>query len=165
MAILTKSSNFTDTFLDINNDIFRIITAFNEDNQLKQLLINTDFKPLQGPPADKDLRDKQISRAPLLPYDDEQGSLITVTFINGELDNNSEVLGARLAVDVFTPGNQWIIAEGVRPLMIAHAVSNIMKHKINQTGGVKYRLRDIINAQLSDTLLGYRLIYVAVIDD
>lgn len=165
MAILTKSSDFTDSFLDINNDIFRIITAFNKDDELKKLLVNTDFKPLQGSSVDKDLRDKQISRAPLLPYDDEEGSLVTVTFINGELDSKSESMGTTLAVDVFTPGNQWIIAEGIRPLMIAHAVNNIMKHKLNQTGGVKYRLTDVINAQLSDTLIGYRLIYIAVIDD
>jgi hypothetical protein len=165
MAILTKSSDFTDSFLDINNDIFRIITAFNKDDELKKLLVNTDFKPLQGSIVDKDLRDKQISRAPLLPYDDEEGSIVTVTFINGELDSKSESMGTTLAVDVFTPGNQWIIAEGIRPLMIAHAVNNIMKHKLNQTGGVKYRLTDVINAQLSDTLIGYRLIYIAVIDD
>ena len=49
--------------------------------------------------------------------------------------------------------------------MIAHAVNNIMKYKVIQTGGIKYRLVDIINAQLSDTFLGYRLIYNAVIDD
>lgn len=165
MAILTKSSNFTDSFLDINNDIFRIITILNEDSQLKQLLVNTDFKPLQGKKITKDLRDKQISRTPLLPYDEEEGSLVTVTFLNGVLDSESEAIGATLAVDVFTPGNQWIIAEGVRPLMIAHTVNNIMKHKLKQTGGVKYRLVEIINAQLSDTLIGYRLIYVAVIDD
>ena len=81
------------------------------------------------------------------------------------MDQKSETILAVLCVDVFTPGNQWIIAEGVRPLMIAHAVNNIMKYKVIQTGGVKYRLVDIINAQLSDTLLGYRLIYNAVIDD
>ena len=165
MAILTKNVANTDSFLDINNDIFRIITALNKDVQLKQLLINTDFKPLQGEKIEKDLRDVQISRAPLLPFDEEQGSLITVTFINGELDSKSETMGTTLAVDVFTPGNQWIIAEGIRPLMIAHAVNNIMTYEIKQTGGVKYRLTDVINAQLSDTLIGYRLIYVAVIDD
>lgn len=165
MAILTKNVANTDSFLDINNDIFRIITALNKDVQLKQLLINTDFKPLQGEKIEKDLRDVQISRTPLLPFDEEQGSLITVTFINGELDSKSETMGTTLAVDVFTPGNQWIIAEGIRPLMIAHAVNNIMKYEIKQTGGVKYRLTDVINAQLSDTLIGYRLIYVAVIDD
>lgn len=165
MAILNKNVTETDSFLDINNDIYRIITALNEDGDLKKLLVNTGFKPLQGPEVNKDLRDKQIARVPLLPYDDEQGSLVNVTFLNGTIAQKSETILAVLGVDVFTPGNQWIIAEGVRPLMIAHAVNNIMKYKVIQTGGVKYRLVDIINAQLSDTLLGYRLIYNAVIDD
>lgn len=40
-----------------------------------------------------------------------------------------------------------------------------MKFKVNQTDGVKYRLTDIINAQLSDVLLGYRMIYTTVIDE
>ena len=67
--------------------------------------------------------------------------------------------------DIFTPGNQWIINEGVRPLMIAHAVDNIIRYKFNQTDGVKYRLTDILSAQLTDVLMGYRLIYTTVIDD
>lgn len=49
--------------------------------------------------------------------------------------------------------------------MIAHTISNIMKYKVSQTGGVKYRLDSIINAQLSDVLLGYRMVYNVVIDD
>ena len=40
-----------------------------------------------------------------------------------------------------------------------------MKNELTQTGGVKYRCTSIINAQLSDILLGYRMIYEAVIDD
>ena len=37
--------------------------------------------------------------------------------------------------------------------------NNIMK-KLEQTDGVKYRLTDILNAQLTDILLGYRFIYI-----
>ena len=57
------------------------------------------------------------------------------------------------------------INEGIRPLQIAHVINNLMKFKVNQTDGVKYRLTDIINAQLSDVLLGYRMIYTTVIDE
>ena len=70
-----------------------------------------------------------------------------------------------IAIDIFTPGNQWIINEGIRPLQIAHVVSNLMKYKLTQTGGVKYRCTGLVNAQLSDILVGYRLLYEAVIDD
>ena len=40
-----------------------------------------------------------------------------------------------------------------------------MRKELKQTGGIKYRLSTIVNAQLSDILLGYRLIYDIVIND
>lgn len=164
--ILNRNKNEVDTFLSVNNDIYRIITAMNKSDNLKKLLVHTDHKPLQGKSLeDVDMRDKQISRVALLPYDEEEGSIVNVTLINGTMEHESNTLAGTLAIDVFTPGNQWIINEGIRPLMIAHAINNIMIYDVNQTDGVKYRLTDIINAQLSDILLGYRLIYTAIIDD
>lgn len=163
--ILLKDRKETDSFLSVNNDIYRIITVLNKNQELKKLLIHTDEKPLQGAEVKKDLRDKQISRAPLLPYDEEEGSLVVVTMINGDIDPKSTTMLTTLAIDVFTPGNQWIINEGIRPLQIAHAINNLMKDEMKQTDGVKYRLTSIINSQLSDVLLGYRMIYEAVIDE
>jgi hypothetical protein len=163
--ILLKDRKETDSFLSVNNDIYRIITVLNKNQELKKLLIHTDSKPLQGVEVNKDLRDKQISRAPLLPYDEEEGSLVVVTMINGDIDPKSTTMLTTLAIDVFTPGNQWIISEGIRPLQIAHAINNLMKDEMKQTDGVKYRLTSIINSQLSDILLGYRMIYETVIDE
>lgn len=163
--ILLKDRKETDSFLSVNNDIYRIITVLNKNQDLKKLLIHTDNKPLQGAEVTKDLRDKQISRAPLLPYDEEDGSLVVVTMISGDIEPQSTTMVTVLAIDVFTPGNQWIINEGVRPLQIAHAVNNLMKDEMKQTDGVKYRLTSIINSQLSDILLGYRMIYETVIDE
>lgn len=163
--ILLKDRKETDSFLSVNNDIYRIITVFNKNQALKKLLIHTDTKPLQGDEVKKDLRDKQISRAPLLPYDEEDGSLIVVTMIDSEMNLESNTMVTALAIDVYTPGNQWIINEGVRPLQIAHAINNLMKDEMKQTDGVKYRLTSVINSQLSDILLGYRMIYIAVIDE
>lgn len=163
--ILLKDRKETDSFLSVNNDIYRIITVLNKNQALKKLLIHTDEKPLQGDEVKKDLRDKQISRAPLLPYDEEDGSLIVVTMIDSEMDLESNTMVTALAIDVYTPGNQWIINEGVRPLQIAHAINNLMKDEMKQTDGVKYRLTSVINSQLSDILLGYRMIYIAVIDE
>ena len=164
--IFNKNVTKTDSFLDVNNDIYRIINSFNNCQDLKKLLINTDKKPLiSKDDISKDLRDKQIGRVPLLPYDEEEGSIIVVTLINGSMDQKSETMATTLAIDIFTPGNQWIINDGIRPLIIAHEINNIMKYTVNQTDGVKYRLTDIINSQLSDVLLGYRMIYETIIDD
>jgi hypothetical protein len=40
-----------------------------------------------------------------------------------------------------------------------------MKYELTQTGGVKYRCTGLVHCQLSDILLGYRMLYEAVIDD
>lgn len=163
--ILNKNVMETDSFLDINNDIYRIITVFNDCQELKKMLVYTDKKPLERPDIDRDLRDTQIARVPLVPYDEDEGSVVIVSLISADEDPKSDTLHPALAIDVFTPGNQWIINEGIRPLQIAHIISNLIKYKLTQTGGVKYRCTQIINAQLSDILLGYRMIFESVIDD
>lgn len=163
--ILNKNVKETDSFLDVNNDIYRIMNVFNKCQELKQFLVNTDKKPLEGKEVDKDLRDKQISRTPLVPYDEEEGSIIVISLISADEDPKSDTLHPTLAIDIFTPGNQWIINEGIRPLNIAHTVSNLMKFELTQTGGVKYRCTGIVHCQLTDILLGYRMLYEAVIDD
>lgn len=164
--ILNKNVMETDSFLDINNDIYRMITVFNECQELKKLLVYTDKKPLEKKKeVTQDLRDKQISRVPVIPYDEEEGSVIVVTLVSASESNKADTLHPVIAIDIFTPGNQWIINEGLRPLQIAHTISNLIKYKFVQTGGVKYRCTDIINAQLSDILVGYRMLFEAVIDD
>lgn len=164
--ILNKNVMETDSFLDVNNDIYRILTLFNNCQELKRLLVYTDKKPLeQKKDVAKDLRDTQISRVPVLPYDEEEGSIIVVSLISADESSKTDVLHPTIAIDIFTPGNQWIINEGIRPLQIAHVVSNLMKYKLTQTGGVRYRCTGLVNAQLSDILVGYRLLYEAVIDD
>lgn len=163
--ILNKNLTETDSFLDLNNDIYRIITVFNDCQELKKLLVHTDKKPLEGADIDKDMRDEQIGRVPMLPYNEEEGSIIVVSFVSGILDPSSTTMASVIAIDIFTPGNQWIINEGIRPLQIAHVINNLMKKELKQTGGIKYRLSDVVNAQLSDILLGYRLIYETVLDD
>lgn len=163
--ILSKNFVETDSFLDLNNDIYRIITVFNDCQELKKLLVHTDKKPLEGVDIDKDMRDGQIGRVPMLPFNEEEGSIVVVSFVSGEMDPTSTTMASVLAIDVFTPGNQWIINEGIRPLQIAHVINNLMQKELIQTGGVKYRLAEIVNSQLSDILLGYRMIYEVVLDD
>lgn len=163
--ILSKNLTETDSFLDLNNDIYRIITIFNDCQELKKLLVHTDKKPLEGAEVKKDMRDNQIGRVPMLPFNEEEGSIVVVSFVSGILDPSSTTMASVIAIDIFTPGNQWIINEGIRPLQIAHVINNLMKKELKQTGGIKYRLTDVVNAQLSDILLGYRLIYETVLDD
>ena len=178
--IVNKNNIETDCFLDANNDIYRLITLFNSDESLKRFLIYTDKRPLEDYDvvnrksleeygvksiADLDLRDKQICRVPVLPANEEDGTLIVVSLISGVKLFEANSVVTTIAVDIFTPANQWIINEGIRPLQIAHVINNLIQNKLSQTGGVKYRLTNIINAQLSDVLVGYRLLFDSVIDD
>lgn len=165
--ILNKKTTEAEKLLKINNDIYRIMTLFNKDKALRKLILNTGKNPLQMPdiPEEQDLRDKQIARTPLLPYNEEDSSFVAITFISGEAEGDTDSMQATLAIDVFTPGNQWIINEGVRPLNIAHAIDNLMQFELKQTDGVRYRLTGMVNAQLSDILIGYRMIYESIIND
>lgn len=178
--IVNKNNIETDCFLDVNNDIYRLITLFNSDESLKRFLVYTDRRPLEdydvvnrksleeygvSSIADLDLRDKQICRVPVLPANEEDGSLVVVTLISGEKIFEANSVVSTLAIDIFTPANQWIINEGIRPLQIAHVINNLIQNKLNQTGGVKYRLTEFVNAQLSDVLCGYRLLFDSVVDD
>ncbi|MBQ0112578.1 MAG: hypothetical protein KBT03_05570 [Bacteroidales bacterium] len=164
--ILNKNVMETDSFLDVNNDIYRILTVFNDCQELKKLLVYTDKKPLERKEdVAKDLRDTQIARVPLLPYDEDEGSLVVVSLVSADESAKSDTLHPTLAIDIFCPGNQWIINEGIRPLNIAHVISNLMKYELTQTGGVKYRCTGLVNCQLSDILIGYRMLYETIIDD
>lgn len=164
--ILNNNKNELDRFLDANNDIYRILTLLNGNQELKKLLVYTDKKPLENPKdVTKDLRDKQISRTPILPYNEDEGSIIVVSLIDGDIAAKTQTLHGTLAIDVFTPGNQWIINEGIRPLQIVHIIDNLIYKDLKQTGGVRYRLTEIVTAQLSDVLLGYRMIFESVMDD
>lgn len=163
--LLNKNIKEFDSFLDINNDIYRIVNELNKGKDLKKLLKNTDSNPLKGQEVTADLRETQINRIPLIPDNEANGSICVVSVVKGDIDDGTDSINLILAIDVFTPGNQWIINEGIRPLVIANEIDNIMKKSVNQTGGIKYRLTDFVSAKLSDILIGYRLLYGVVIDD
>lgn len=163
--LLNKNIKEFDSFLDINNDIYRIVSELNKNQELKKLLKNTGMTPLKGPAVEMDLRGIQINSTPLIPDNEANGSICVVSVVKGDIDEGTDSINLILAIDVFTPGNQWIVDDGIRPLLIANQVDNIMKNNVNQTGGVKYRLTDFISAKLSDILIGYRLLYGVVIDD
>ena len=102
--IVNKNNIETDCFLDVNNDIYRLITLFNSDESLKRFLVYTDRRPLEDYDvvnrksleeygvtsiADLDLRDKQICRVPVLPANEEDGSLVGITELENEEDDTA----------------------------------------------------------------------------
>lgn len=163
--LLNKDIKEFDSFLDINNDMYRIVKSLNDNEELKKLLYYTDTSPLDKSNVTVDLRDVQINRTPLIPDNEAEGSICVVSVVKGSLDMTTDSINLILAIDVFTPGNQWIINDGIRPLYIAYEVDNTIRNTVNQTGGIKYRLTDFVSAKLSDILVGYRLLYGVIIDE
>jgi len=164
--ILYKNEKETDSFLTMNNDVYRVITALNNNQELKRLLSYTGVNPLEvEADVSVDLRDKQILRAPVIPFNNDEGSFCTVSLTQGMIDMDTGSSYTLLAIDVFTPSNQWIVNQGLRPLLLCHVINTTIKYNLNQTGGIKYRLKKFTDAQLTDVLMGYRMLFEVVIDE
>src|SRR5574344_1457587 len=104
--LLNKNIKEFDSFLDINNDIYRIISELNNGKDLKKLLKNTDSNPLKGQEVTVDLRETQINRIRLIPDNEANGSICVISVVKGDIDEGSDSINLILAIDVFTPGNQ-----------------------------------------------------------
>jgi hypothetical protein len=164
--ILKKKTKEEGALSVLNNDIFRIMTLLNNDQTVKKLLINTGKSPLQNSEeVEKDLRDFSICRVPLVPENTDEGSICVISLIKGDIIPEIATADATIAIDIFTPYDQWLIDEGMRPLLLADKIQSLIKTELIQTGGVKYRLSMIMYAQLTDTFLGYRLLFDTVLDD
>lgn len=150
----------------LNNDILRLMTALNNEQEIKRLLIYTDKSPLsREADVEADLRDKLIGRIPLVPHNEEDSSICVISLVRGDVESSSLTAYATLSVDVFTPGNQWLIDEGIRPLVLSDKIQKVVQTKMVQTGGIKYRFSSIVSAQLTDVLMGYRMLFEVVLDD
>ncbi len=157
MIINSKIEN--EALLNINNDIYRIMIGLNKIDDFKRLLISTDYNTTIKQDLSIDLLDNTIVRIPLIPITDTSVCAITINQV--ALRDNTYY--TQLNIDIYTPNNQWIVKEGIRPLLLCSYVKNFMK-TFNQTMGVKYRLSAITNCSLGSDINGYRLTYNSVID-
>lgn len=157
--ILTNNKQFDEMLLNINNDIYRLVSGLNKDEEFKRLLICTDFTTNSKKDLSIDLIDKAIVRTPLIPNIDTSTCAIT---INQAIPSNNTYY-LQLNIDIYTPLNQWLVKEGVRPILLCHCINNFMKN-FKQTNGVRYRLAKVTNCSLGDDIKGYRLTYNTIID-
>lgn len=162
-----KESNF---FLDFNTDIIRLMSIMNSNENIRKLLYYIDGNALSKSNVDSNITfiDKSINRIPLIPSENQLGynsSYIYINLLVADNDEDDNVVTTDIGIDVVCPLGQWIIDEGIRPLVMGNEVNKIIKNQFNQVSGIKYRLTQIINVKLSDELLGYRLIFTTGIDD
>ena len=118
--------------------------------------------------AEANLIDKLICRTPMIPSRDnsrEMGSYITINLLEDDLSAGKNFSQATVAIDVWTPPQQWIIDNGLRPYLLCSYVDKVMTNIFRQDNGVKYRLVQVINVKLSDDLLGFRLVYETILEN
>lgn len=115
-----------------------------------------------------DLVDTLICRTPMIPSRDnsrEMGSYISINMLENDLSAGKNSSQTTIAIDTWTPPSQWVITDGLRPYMLCSYIDKVMTNTFRQENGVKYRLVQVINAKLSDDLLGFRMVYESVLED
>lgn len=118
--------------------------------------------------AEANLVDKLICRTPMIPSRDnsrEMGSYITINLLEDDLSAGKNFSQTTVSIDVWTPPQQWIIDNGLRPYLLCSYVDKVMTNIFRQDNGVKYRLVQVINVKLSDDLLGFRLVYETILEN
>lgn len=114
------------------------------------------------------LVDALICTTPMIPSRDnsrEMGSYISINMLENDLTAGKNSSQTTIAIDTWTPPQQWMIAGGIRPYVLCSHINNVMTNIFRQENGVKYRLVQVINAKLSDDLLGFRMVYESVLED
>lgn len=167
MTAFSTKNQEASLFLSLNNDITKIAYTLDSIPEIRKLIYHIEKDPLQQAEVRSSLVDKTIWRIPLVPLHNEtdiDASYISVNLLMEDVGTNKNNAQTTIAIDVWTPPEQWIINDGLRPLVICDYVDKVMKN-FNQTSGVRYRLDRIINAKLSDRLLGYRMVYETILEN
>ena len=168
MGVFSDINQEAGLFLSLNNDINRIVHVLDSVPEIRKLFYYIDRDPLQQKDFDFSLVDKTIWRTPLIPFHNEtdvDASYISVGLLSDEFDGAYRNSSSTLAIDVWTPPEQWIIDDGLRPFLLCHYIDRAMRLKFIQTSGVKYRLSQVINVKLSDRLIGFRMVYETILEN
>ncbi len=167
MTSFSTNNQEADLFLSLNNDITSIANVLNASQDIKKLIFYIEKDPLERDNVAENLVDKTIWRTPSIPLFNEtekDASYISIVLLMEEVGEERNAGETVVAIDVWTPPEQWIINDGIRPLVICHHIDKIMRTKYVQTSGVKYRLTKVINSQLSDRLIGFRMVYETILE-
>lgn len=168
MTAFSTKNQEASLFLSLNNDITRLAVTLDSVPEIRKLLYHIEKDALQRDEVKGTLVDKTIWRTPLIPLHNEtnvDASYISINLLMEDVGQNRNNAITTLAIDVWTPPEQWLINDGLRPLVICHYIDKAIRTKFIQTSGVKYRLDKIINAKLSDRLIGFRMVYETILEN
>ena len=168
MTAFSTKNQEASLFLSLNNDITKIAYTLDSIPEIRKLIYHIEKDPLQQKEVKTSLVDKTIWRTPLVPLHNEtdiDASYISINLLMEDIGNERNNAITTIAIDVWTPPEQWIINDGLRPLIICNYIDKVMRTKFIQTSGVKYRLDQVINAKLSDRLIGFRMVYETILEN
>lgn len=165
MQVFSTKMQEANLFLDLNNDIDRLVKVLDSVPEIRKLLYYIEKDALSKEKVKLSLIDRTIYRLPLVPLTNDtekDASYIVITLLISDNTDEGNSAITNIAIDILTPPDQWIINEGLRPLILGKYVNDAIRYQFNQTAGVKYRMDRIINIKLSDRLVGYRLVYESI---
>lgn len=110
MIITNNKPKPNEMALNINNDIYRLLSGLNDVDEFKRLLLCTDFNTESQKDLSINLVDKLIVRTPLIPNTDTSACAITIN--KALFKDNSYYL--QICIDILTPLNQWLVKGGIR---------------------------------------------------
>lgn len=141
------------------------LTKMRQEDEDNDLEVSNEAREIE---KKTDLVDKLICRTPMIPSRDnsrEMGSYISINMLEDDLTAGKNSSQTTIAIDTWTPPSQWVIDDGLRPYLLCSYIDKVMTNTFRQENGVKYRLVQVINAKLSDDLLGFRMVYESVLED
>lgn len=160
-----RSSSFSSS----GKDLQKIVTMITGNQKILKLLKYPIANAVQKPDLTREevrgLLNKNIRIVPKIPFDDNQESVLIITFDNFITNNNNpEFRDNVIMIDVLCPTETWIMDDYLtRPFKIMHELDQMLnRSKLNGIGKVEFVSANSLI--LSEELAGYTLLYRVIND-
>ena len=156
---------------EIGENLQKIVTRLMANDELVKLLYYNDADPLSKEnltDAEKKSKifNKRIKIVPKVTTEETTQSCVAIRVVNGsKFSNNNEFRTNRIAIEVFTPWDQWIFkSSNLRPFAILGAIQESLEGKtVNGLG--KIQGGDFDLSFLTDEISCYEATYEIVTYD
>lgn len=147
-------------FGNLGKDLYDIMLALMEDQDLMKLLYYTSSNPLSESTIDPyELVNSNILIVPRIPAIEIVKNFLIIRFDNFALSNNIYFKSNSIIIDVVCHNNQWIIeGDTLRPFLIMEKIDTIINQsKFNGIGKIGFVHADIV--AYTEEYIGYSMVY------
>jgi len=147
-------------FGNLGKDLYDIMMALMEDQDLMKLLYYTSDDPLSETNVDPyDLINTNILIVPRIPAIEVLRNFLIIRFDNFSLSNNIYFKSNRIIFDVVCHNDQWIIeGDTLPPFLIMEKIDAIInRNKFNGIGKISFIHADIV--AYTEEYIGYSMVY------